>query len=99
MNLNTPVEPQELARRIRMVMGDKRWSRKKLAEVTGISRPSLSNRLNGDVDFTYAELRAVIEALEVEWEELLASPFPGSGGSSEPPPRISDHHFRQDRPL
>jgi transcriptional regulator with XRE-family HTH domain len=99
MNLNTPVEPQELARRIRMIMGDKRWSRKKLAERTGISRPSLSNKLNGDVDFTYAELLAVIEVLEVEWEGLLANPFPGSGGSSEPPPRISDHHFREDRQL
>lgn len=82
-----------------MIMGDKRWSRKKLAEMTGISRPSLSNKLNGDVDFTYAELVTVIDVLGVAWEELLANPFPGDQNSSPPPPRITDHHYREDRPL
>jgi transcriptional regulator with XRE-family HTH domain len=99
MNLDAPVEPEELARRIRMIMGDKRWSRKKLSEVTGISRPSLSNKLNGNVDFTYAELVSVIEALGVPWEELLANPFPEGRDSSRPPPRITDHHYRKDRRL
>lgn len=99
MDPQAPVEPTELARRIRMVMGDKRWSRKKLAEVTGISRSTLSNKLNGDSDFTYPELLTVIEALGVEWEELLANPFSEVRASSTSPPRIADHHFRQDRQL
>lgn len=99
MELNAPVEPKELARRIRMIMGDQRWSRKRLAEVTGISRPSLSNKLNGDVEFTYAELIAVIEALGVAWEELLANPFPGDVDRSTSPPRLNDLHYRRDRYL
>lgn len=98
MNLNAPVEPQELARRIRMIMGDQRWSRKKLSERTGISRPSLSNKLNGDVEFTYAELVAVIEALGVAWEELLANPFPEATRSTSPP-RLAGLRYRRDRPL
>lgn len=80
-------------------MGDKRWSRKKLAESTGISRPSLSNKLNGEVEFTYAELVVVIEALGVAWEELLANPFPESSTGTTSPPRLTDLHFRRDRPL
>lgn len=100
MELNAPVEPKELARRIRMIMGDQRWSRKRLAEVTGISRPSLSNKLNGDVSFTYDELVALIDALGVAWEELLANPFPeGRPSSSSPPPRLKDLHYRHDRRL
>lgn len=100
MELNAPVEPKELARRIRMIMGDQRWSRKRLAEVTGISRPSLSNKLNGDVSFTYDELVALIDALGVAWEELLANPFPeGRTSSSSPPPRLKDLHYRHDRRL
>lgn len=80
-------------------MGDQRWSRKKLAERTGISRPSLSNKLNGDVEFTYAELVAVIDALGVAWEELLANPFPEDSDRSTPPPKLGDLHYRRDRPL
>jgi transcriptional regulator with XRE-family HTH domain len=101
MDLNAPVEPDELARRIRMIMGDQRWSRKKLAEVTGISRPSLSNKLNGDVAFTYDELVAVIDALGVAWEALLANPFPGGypESSTSPPPRLTDLDYRRDRRL
>jgi transcriptional regulator with XRE-family HTH domain len=99
MDLNAPVEPQELARRIRMIMGDQRWTRKRLSEVTGISRPSLSNKLNGDVEFTYAELVSVIDALGVAWEELLANPFPEGQARSTSPPRLSDLHYRDDRPL
>ncbi|HZC09835.1 MAG TPA: helix-turn-helix transcriptional regulator [Mycobacterium sp.] len=99
MDTNAPVEPAELARRFRMIMGDLRWSRKRLSEVTGISRPSLSNKLNGDVEFTYAELLAVIDALGVAWEELLANPFHGGPASFTPPPRLKDLRSRRDRRL
>jgi ubiquinone biosynthesis protein UbiJ len=99
VDINAPVEPAELARRFRMIMGDLRWSRKRLSEVTGISRPSLSNKLNGDVEFTYAELVAVIDALGVAWEELLANPFHGRPASFTSPPRLKDLRSRRDRRL
>lgn len=99
VDINAPVEPAELARRFRMIMGDLRWSRKRLSEVTGISRPSLSNKLNGDVEFTYAELVAVIDALGVAWEELLANPFRGGPVSLTSPPRLKDLRSRRDRRL
>ena len=99
VDINAPVESAELARRFRMIMGDLRWSRKRLSEVTGISRPSLSNKLNGDVEFTYAELVAVIDALGVAWEELLANPFHGRPASFTPPPRLKDLPSRRDRRL
>jgi transcriptional regulator with XRE-family HTH domain len=99
VNINAPVEPAELARRFRMIMGDLRWSRKRLSEVTGISRPSLSNKLNGDVEFTYAELVAVIDALGVAWEELLANPFHGGPATFTSPPRLKDLPSRRDRRL
>jgi ubiquinone biosynthesis protein UbiJ len=99
VDTNALVEPAELARRFRMIMGDLRWSRKRLSEVTGISRPSLSNKLNGDVEFTYAELVAVIDALGVAWEELLANPFHGRPASFTSPPRLKDLRSRRDRRL
>jgi transcriptional regulator with XRE-family HTH domain len=82
-----------------MIMGDLRWSRKRLSEATGISRPSLSNKLNGDVEFTYAELLAVIDALGVAWEELLANPFHGRAASFTSPPNLKDLPSRRDRSL
>jgi transcriptional regulator with XRE-family HTH domain len=82
-----------------MIMGDLRWSRKRLSEVTGISRPSLSKKLDGDVEFTYAELVAVIDALGVAWEELLASPFHRRPASFTSPPRLKDLPSRRDRRL
>jgi hypothetical protein len=99
VNTNAPVESAELARRFRMIMGDLRWSRKRLSEATGISRPSLSNKLNGDVEFTYAELVAVIDALGVAWEELLANPFHGRPASFTSPPNLKDLPSRRDRRL
>ncbi len=65
------VPPDVLAMRVRMVMGAKKVSRKRLAEVTGISRPSLANKLDGKVSFTYDELLAVVAALDLTWEALL----------------------------
>jgi Cro/C1-type HTH DNA-binding domain len=57
-------------------MGDQKVSRKRLSEATAISRPSLANKLDGKVEFTYAELLSVIEVLGIAWEELLdASPL------------------------
>jgi transcriptional regulator with XRE-family HTH domain len=93
METNAPVTPEALATRIRMVMGAQKLSRKRLSELTGISRPSLANKLDGKVSFTYDELLAVIEALGVAWDELLAGPL------MEPPPRLRDLSPRTDRRL
>lgn len=67
-----PVPPHELCRRLRGVMGERKMTRKRLAELSGISRPSLSNKLDCKVSFTYDELLAVIDALEISWVRLLS---------------------------
>jgi transcriptional regulator with XRE-family HTH domain len=72
MDARSLVAPDVLARRIRMLMGDQKLSRKRLAEATGISRPSLANKLDGKVSFTYDELLRIVTVLDVAWEELLA---------------------------
>lgn len=74
MNVRKLVQPDVLARRIRMVMGGQKLSRKRLSEVVGISRPSMSAKLDGRVPFTYDELTRVIPALGVGWHQLLAAP-------------------------
>jgi len=71
MKTSSLVAPDVLAMRIRMVMGAQKVSRKQLADATGISRPSLANKLDGKVSFTYDELLAVVAALDVTWEALL----------------------------
>jgi transcriptional regulator with XRE-family HTH domain len=91
MEIPTLVPPDVLAMRVRMVMGAKKMSRKRLAEVTGISRPSLANKLDGKVSFTYDELLAVVAALDVSWEALLTeSRGKLSAEAQEPRVRLSD---------
>lgn len=53
-------------------MGAQKVSRKRLAEHTGISRPSLANKLDGKVPFTYDEFGRVVAALDLDWSLLLA---------------------------
>ncbi len=72
-------------------MGDQKLSRRRLSEATGISRPSLANKLDGKVALTCAELMSIIEVLGVAWEELLAD--------DDRPHRLRDFHARPDRPL
>ncbi|WP_142395317.1 helix-turn-helix domain-containing protein [Mycobacterium avium] len=95
--MRAPASPRALARRLRMAMGDQRVSRKGLAGATGISRPALSRKLDGQGSFTYEELLAIIAALGIDWEALLA------GGDDEDPPdryyRLRDFSPRPDRPL
>jgi transcriptional regulator with XRE-family HTH domain len=86
-----------------MLMGDQKLSRKRLSEATGISRPSLANKLDGKVSFTYDELLLVIEVLGVAWEELLAghdatSPVAEASRTYEPI-RLRDVQARPDRRL
>jgi transcriptional regulator with XRE-family HTH domain len=66
------VAPDVLARRIRMIMGDQKLSRKRLAMEAGISRPSLANKLDAQVSFTYDELVRIVEVLGVSWDALLS---------------------------
>lgn len=70
-----PVSPKVLCIRLRAIMGAQKITRTKLAQMTGISRPSLGNKLDGNVPFTYDELVAIITALGISWRVLLA---PGS---------------------
>lgn len=95
METRVPIAPNALARRLRMAMGDQRVSRSKLSKVTGISRPSLATKLDGRVEFTYAELVAVIEALGLAWEELL-DPTPAA---DEPVVKLRNLAPRPDRRL
>lgn len=53
-------------------MGERKITRSKLAKMSGISRPSLSNKLDCRTPFTYDELIQVIEALELSWVLLLS---------------------------
>jgi hypothetical protein len=95
MDTHGLVAPDVLARRIRMIMGDQKMSRKQLSVATHISRPSMANKLDAQVAFTYDELLRVIDALGVSWEELLAD----SASSYEGPVRIRDLAARKDRSL
>lgn len=94
MDTHVPVSPGSLAQRLRMIMGDRKVSRSKLSRATGISRPSLATKLDGQVEFTYAEVVAVIDVLGVPWEELL-DPAP----LREPPVRLRELKPRTDRRL
>lgn len=73
MSSEPPVDPYLLCARLRGLMGERKITRSWLSEQTGISRPSLSNKLDGKVCFTYNELRAVIQALDLSWIALLST--------------------------
>lgn len=75
-----------------MIMGTNKVSRSALAEATGISRPSLANKLDGKVSFTYDEVIRVIETLGIAWEDLL-------GEHDDEPFRLRDFKPRPDRRL
>jgi transcriptional regulator with XRE-family HTH domain len=98
-----PVAPDVLARRIRMLMGDQKLSRKRLSEASGISRPSLSRKLDGKVPFTYDELLRIVTVLDVAWDELLAGHDDTSrladASRTYEPVRLRDFHARPDRRL
>jgi transcriptional regulator with XRE-family HTH domain len=60
------VEPQILARRLRAEMGAQKVSRKRLAELTDISRRALANKLDGQVSFTYDEVARIATSLGLD---------------------------------
>lgn len=102
MDTHGLVAPDALARRIRMIMGDKKVTRKWLAQQTNISRPSIASKLDARVAFTYDELLRVIDALGVAWEELFTDTgddFAASARSSDSPIRLRDFSARKDRSL
>jgi transcriptional regulator with XRE-family HTH domain len=86
-----------------MLMGDQKLSRKRLSEASGISRPSLSNKLDGKVPFTYDELLLVVAVLGVAWDELLAGHDDdgrvADASRAYEPIRLRDLHARPDRRL
>lgn len=76
-----------------MIMGDQKISRKRLAQLTEISRPSLANKLDAQVPFTYDELTRVVDALGLQFDALFAagaddSPL-GDAAKNYEPLRIS----------
>lgn len=93
MCAHSPVSAEALASRLRMIMGDQKLSRTRLSNETGISRPSLSSKLDGKVEFTYSEIRTIAQAVDVPLEKLLA------GEDDERPFRLRDLRPRPDRPL
>lgn len=93
MSSHSPVSAAALASRLRMIMGDRKLSRTRLSHETGISRPSLSSKLDGKVEFTYSELLTIAQAVDVPLDKLLA------GDDDERPFRLSDLRPRPDRPL
>jgi transcriptional regulator with XRE-family HTH domain len=103
MDTHSLVAPDVLARRIRMLMGDQKLSRKRLAEATGISRPSLANKLDGKVPFTYDELLRIVTVLDVAWDQLLAGHDDTSrlaeASRTYEPIRLRDVQARPDRRL
>lgn len=89
-------------------MGAQKVSRKRLAEHTGISRPSLANKLDGKVPFTYDEFGRVVAALNLNWSLLLAEAPTGSpivditrqdDGDPDPPRSLSNLRPHPGAPL
>lgn len=80
-------DPQAVAQRLRMYMGDKKLSRARLAIASGISRTSLGAKLDGSVAFTLDEIIAVARAIGKPWIWVLTGnylPEPPDPGTSQP---------------
>ncbi len=58
---------------VRAAMGNSGMSQVALSEATGISRTTLSRRLNGQIPFTMDELAAIANHLGVRASDLLAA--------------------------
>lgn len=56
---------------VRAEMGRKRVSGTQLATLCGIPQSTLARRLNGEVEFRVDELKAVAEALGVNWSQFV----------------------------
>jgi hypothetical protein len=105
-NMTTVVESwpepntEEIARRLRMHMGDVKLSRNKLAMACGIGRTALSTKLDGQVDFTMTEVVAISKALGKSWlwiltgEEFDDGPN-GDGGGFGPVNPTPNHPIRR----
>lgn len=66
--------------RLRAYMGIQKISRTKLAVASGITRSSLANKLDGEVEFTVGEIDAIATALGKTWLWVM------TGDESPPPP-------------
>jgi len=66
--------------RLKAYMGIHKISRTKLAMASGITRSSLANKLDGDVEFTVGEIDAIADALRKSWLWVM------TGDESPPPP-------------
>lgn len=66
--------------RLKAYMGIHKISRTKLSLASGITRSSLANKLDGDVEFTVGEIDAVADALGKTWLWVM------TGDESPPPP-------------
>lgn len=78
---NRPDHNREITLRIKERLGREDLTRTNLADMTGISRPTLSRRLSGGV-WQLDELELVAQALHINWNWLVT----GEGNAENPHP-------------
>lgn len=82
---NRPDHNREITLRIKERLGRGDLTRTNLADMTGISRPTLSRRLSGGV-WQLDELELVAQALHINWNWLVT----GEGNAENPHPEGPD---------
>lgn len=75
----------DITLRIKERMGRGDLTKTNLADVTGLSRPTISRRLSGGI-WQLDELEAVAEALHINWNWLMT----GEGNAENPHPEGPD---------
>lgn len=87
MTTNADTFTGEISSAVRAEMGRRKLPLYKLAEPLGLSRPTVSGRINGHTPFTSDELDAVARFLGMSTYELISSANPrrtAPGAASEP---------------
>lgn len=77
---DTGPDSRAIGVRLKAYMGVHKISRSKLAMASGITRSSLANKLDGEVEFTVGEIDAIATAIGKTWLWVM------SGDESQPPP-------------
>lgn len=107
---NRPDHNREITLRIKERLGRGDLTRTNLADMTGISRPTVSRRLSGGV-WQLDELELVAQALHLNWNWLVTgegnaeNPHPGNpggglnaGGSNSSVPNANSGNWYISRP-
>ena len=77
-------DPEQIRIRLRGHMGVHKISRSRLSMASGISRGSLTTKLDGPVEFTVPEITAVAHALGKDWLWVMTGANPDRGPEGEP---------------